>query len=148
MMLDNRGMGMVEIVVGFVLLAIVAASFIKIIDLSSDMTQKSVDVQNENNDIKKRYYEGYNYSDNNKQVFSVESPISVELQEWHKEGDFFTEWHKDSSGQFVSQESSSTPFEINTKLYTIRDTKYSTANTVNFFAKYVYEKPLLVTEVE
>ena len=140
-MLNNKGMSLVEIVVGFVLIAILFGSFIKIIDLSSEMTQTSVDTRKNNNELKSRYYDGYNYNQNGKQVFSVDTGAQVSIQEWHKDGDYFTEWKKKASGEF--EESTPTGIVIqlnNTLLHVITNKINPNSNSSDFFARYVYTK--------
>ena len=111
MNLNNKGMSMVEVVVGFVLLAIVFASFIKIINLASDMTESSIDIRKHNDDL--------------------------------KNGDYYDGWHKSSDGEFVRDEVDSYECNLNnTSLYKIEDLNNSNANTVYFFAKYVYSRPI------
>ena len=54
--LDNRGNTMVEIMVGFVLILIIIASFMQIIKLSSNMTMYSVDENKKLAQIQEEYY--------------------------------------------------------------------------------------------
>ncbi|MCR5205473.1 MAG: hypothetical protein K6E47_10480 [Lachnospiraceae bacterium] len=54
--LDNRGNTMVEIMVGFVLILIIIASFMQIIKLSSNMTMYSVDESKKLAQIQEEYY--------------------------------------------------------------------------------------------
>ena len=58
--LDNKGSSMVEIVVGFALILIIIASFLQIINLSSNMTMESVDTQKKLAALQDEFYGGVN----------------------------------------------------------------------------------------
>lgn len=102
---DNKGMTLVEVVVGFVLLTIIVTSFIKIIKLSSEMTKNSVDILNRNVSFEEKYYDGKNYSVGNKNAFKDTSTPTIsiiEIREFYKQtdGDYFEQWHPDENGVF------------------------------------------------
>ena len=59
--MNNKGMTLVEVMAGFMLLVVVMTSFIKIIDLSSKLTQISADTKKNRSEFEKKYYEGINY---------------------------------------------------------------------------------------
>ena len=59
---DNRGMTLVEVVAGFLLLVVVMTSFIKIIQLSSRLTTISSDAKSNNLEFEEKYYSGINYT--------------------------------------------------------------------------------------
>ena len=142
MKLNDKGMTMVEVVVGFVLLAIVFAAFIKIINLASDMTQSSIDIRKQNDDLKKAYYSGVDKSENGIVLSSTLIPKTIKIKEWTKNGDYYDGWHKNSDGEFVIESVSSYECTLNnTALYRIEDLNNSNANAVYFFAKYVYTRP-------
>ena len=141
--MNNKGMSMVEVVVGFVLLAIVFTSFIKIINLASDMTESSIDIRKQNDDLKNAYYSGVDKSENGIVLTSSIVPDTIKLKEWTKNGDYYDGWHKSSDGEFVRDEVDSYECNLNnTSLYKIEDLNNSNANTVYFFAKYVYSRPI------
>lgn len=59
---DNSGNTMVEILVAFVLIMIMAAAFYGIIRLSSNMTMYSVDKSNDRKSYMEKYYQDYENS--------------------------------------------------------------------------------------
>ena len=61
MNIDNKGMSLVEVLAGFLLLVVVMTGFTKIIQLSSKLTTISADTKKNNLDFEKKYYEGTNY---------------------------------------------------------------------------------------
>ena len=61
MKLDNKGFTLVEIMAGFSLLMVIMVSFVKIINLSSELTTAAIDTQKSYSDFYEKYYEGKNY---------------------------------------------------------------------------------------
>ncbi len=59
--LNNRGTTLVEITIGFLMLAIILTSFIKILKLSTEMTEDAVKTKDKNLLFEEKYYAGYNY---------------------------------------------------------------------------------------
>ncbi len=59
--MNNRGTTLVEITIGFLMLAIIMTSFIKIIKLSTEMTEDAVKTKDKNLLFEEKYYAGYNY---------------------------------------------------------------------------------------
>ncbi len=59
--MNNRGTTLVEITIGFLMLAIILTSFIKILKLSTEMTEDAVKTKDKNLLFEEKYYAGYNY---------------------------------------------------------------------------------------
>lgn len=151
MKLDNRGSTLVEITAGFLMLVIIMASFIKIINLSSEMTEKAIDLKNDNLEFDKRYYTGQNYNVDGGTAFRsgddevVTIGDGIKLTEWHKQagGDYYVEWYKDSNNKMVLSNSAATPIPLNNiKLYhieNVRDKKAAKGNIYRY--KYSVSTP-------
>lgn len=137
-------MSLVEVVAGFVVLVIAFASFIKIINISSDMTQSSVDTRNVNNELKEYYYNGYYDKKDNNDVFSNgASQNEIFLTEWHKDGDYFNEWKKQDSGNFGGvSDTNNTKISLGNMELDIINGKLNISST-DFFARFVYKRPSL-----
>lgn len=103
MKLNNKGTTLVEVIAGFVLLVVLMTSFMKIIDLSSELTSTAIDTRNDSINFKKAYYNGYNYQVNGKNAFvSSKVALNVSITEWEKDlstGEF-KEFHKNANGKY------------------------------------------------
>ena len=149
--MDNKGMSLVEIVAGFVVIVIAFASFIKIINLSSEMTQSSVDTRNANNELKEYYYNGYYDSKDGVDVFTAGNTVSsIQLVEWHKSssGDYYEEWYKNDSGIMVTKDTSTiyipqTTIPLSNTELVIINGKIK-QSTTDFLARYVYTRPVVI----
>ena len=110
--MNNKGSTLVEVTVGFLMLAIILTSFIKIIDLSSELTEKAVNTKKNNLFFEEKYYEGYNYptGNDNKMAFredfdlrtSDNKLVVIQLKELKKNGDFFDQLKLGKIGTFES----------------------------------------------
>lgn len=128
---------MVEITAGFMMMVIIMASFIKIIKLSSEMTEAAVDMKNNNLEFDRRYYTGYNYDVDGGTAFISGSGETIEFQEngatvpiklteWHKKtnDDYFEEWYKNGDKFKLSIPSGNKTIELNNiKLYHIENVR-------------------------
>lgn len=151
MKMDNRGSTLVEITAGFLMLVIVMASFIKIIDLSSRMTETAVDMKKDNLEFDERFYAGYNYnvdggtafrSGDDEIIVFTEGGATVPLQltEWHKQsdGDYYEEWKKSGDKFVLSNTSSNLKIALNNvKLYHIENVRDKEIAKVNIY-RYKY----------
>ncbi len=160
MKLDNRGTTLVEITAGFLMMAVIFISFIKIIKLSSTMTTAAIDYKNYTLGFEEKYYNGYNYkikykntSDyafrNNENGMELITKGNIILTEWHKEadGEYFEEWHPDAEGQMASFESENTPVTIKLEdvgLVMIENVRDSSISKYKIF-RYVYTSPTTVS---
>ena len=108
MKLNNKGTTIIEITAGFLMMAVVLTSFIKIIKLSAEMTNAAIDMKKNTIAFEEQYYKGQNNkTSDNKYAFRtseegmvIQSAV-VTLTEWHKQADgYFNEWHKDTDGKF------------------------------------------------
>ena len=107
---NNMGTTLVEVTVGFLMLAIILTSFIKIIKLSSDMTINAINTEKNNMLFEQKYYSGYNYSVNDTGTlafrtdmdltYSDGSAFVIELNELTKNGDYFKQLKLNNSGIF------------------------------------------------
>ena len=61
MRMNDKGFTLVEVMAGFSLLVVLMVSFVKIINISSNLTIAAVDAKNKTNDFYKSYYSGENY---------------------------------------------------------------------------------------
>ena len=61
MKLNNKGTTLVEVTAGFLMLIVIMTSFIKIINLSSEMTNTATDMKTKNLAFEEEYYKGVNY---------------------------------------------------------------------------------------
>lgn len=151
MKMDNRGSTLVEITAGFLMLVVVMASFIKIINLSSEMTETAVDMKKNNLEFDQKYFTGYNYDVNGESAFRSGSDeivvfteggasVPLKLIEWHKlsGSDYYEEWHE-SNGKFVqSTPTNARVFELsNIKLYHIENVRDKTIAKGNIY-RYKY----------
>ena len=108
MKLNNKGTTLVEITAGFLMMAVIFTSFIKIIELSSEMTSAAIDMKNNSIAFEEQYYKGQNNkTSDNKYAFRTASEgmviagTTVSITEWHKQNDgYFQEWHKGTDGKF------------------------------------------------
>lgn len=152
MKMDNRGSTLVEITAGFLMLVIVMASFIKIINLSSEMTDKAVDIKNDNLEFDKRYYTGLNYNVDGGTAFrsgddevidiGEGNPKKIVLTEWHKlaGSDYYEEWHVGNSKKMELFPVTETPITLNyIKLYHIENVRDKNAAKVNIY-RYKYSE--------
>ena len=126
--LGNKGTTLVEVVAGFLMLAVILTTFIKMINLSSKMTKAAVDTKKNSLEFEEKYYQGYNYNIKEKNseakpAFrseitvkdSTDNDLQISLKEWHKQedGDYFIEWHEDTDGKFKRFKSDGSLFENN-----------------------------------
>ena len=148
MKMDNKGSTLVEITAGFLMLVIIMASFIKIINLSSEMTEKAIDLKNDNLEFDKRYYAGQNYNVDGGTAFrsgddevidlGEGDPKKLTLTEWHKQAgsDYYVEWYKDSNNKMVTDDPAATHIPLNNiKLYhieNVRDKKAAKGNIYRY----------------
>ena len=119
--LGNKGTTLVEVTAGFLMMAVVLTTFIKIIRLSSEMTATAVDTKKNNLEFEEKYYQGYNYKVGSDTAFRSEMTVkdtnntdmAITLSEWHKQddGDYFVEWHEDTDGKFKRFKSDGTLLE-------------------------------------
>ncbi len=147
MKMDNRGSTLVEITAGFLMLVVVMVSFIKIINLSSEMTKTAIDIKSKNIEFDRRYYAGYNYNVDGGAAFRVSGDgttvsITMQLTEWHKmsSGDYFEEWHeKDGKLQTFDKKADGTPLNgqvisiSNIVLYRIENVRDKNMAKVNIY---------------
>ena len=119
--LGNKGTTLVEVTAGFLMMAVVLASFIKIIKLSSEMTTAAVDTKKNNLEFEEKYYQGYNYKVGSDTAFRSDmtvkdtsgNELEITLSEWHKQtdGDYYVEWHEHTDGLFKRFKSDGTLLE-------------------------------------
>ncbi len=146
MKMDNRGSTLVEITAGFLMLVVIMASFIKIINLSSEMTKAAIDMKNKNIEFDRRYYAGYNYNVDGGTAFRSSGDgttvsITIQLTEWHKRSDgYFEEWHeKDNKFQTFDKKADGTPLNgqvisvPNIILYRIENVRDNNTAKVNIY---------------
>ena len=107
MKLNNKGTTLVEVTAGFLMLIVIMTSFIKIINLSSEMTNTATDMKTKNLAFEEEYYKGYNYkltSGENNGQYAFRDYSSMLLKD--KTGIVIpvtlTECQKDSSGEYIS----------------------------------------------
>lgn len=79
MKMNNKGFTLVEVMAGFSLLVVLMVSFVKIIKLSSDLTNAAVEMRNNNTDFYETYYSGENYYVNGKTAFRKTKENSINL---------------------------------------------------------------------
>ena len=144
MKMDNKGSTLVEITAGFLMLVIIMASFIKIINLSSEMTEKAIDLKNDNLEFDKRYYAGQNYNVDGGTAFrSGDDEVitigdGIKLIEWHKQAgsDYYEEWHVGNSKKMELFPTTGITIALNnTKLYhieNVRDKKAAKGNIYRY----------------
>ena len=156
MKLDNKGTTLVEITAGFLMMAVIFVSFIKIIKLSSTMTTAAIDYKNNTLGFEEKYYNGYNYKVKYKNTseyafrnedngIEIMTKGNIVLTEWHKEddGDFFTEWHRDEDGQMTSVALGDNPVTVklnNISLMMIENIRDSGISKYKIF-RYLYTRP-------
>ena len=154
MKLDNKGSSLVEITAGFLMLVVIMASFIKIINLSSEMTDTAVDMKNSNLEFNKRYYTGYNYTVNDGTAFRAGGGETVEfhdddnaivplkLTEWHRQsdGDYFEEWNENTDFKIVYSSNNETITLNNITLYHIENVKDYDMARIGLY-RYRYDSP-------
>ena len=83
MKMDNKGMTIVEVMAGFMLLVVVTVSFVKTVKLASELTTASVDAKNNSSEFNYKYYSGNNYTTtyNKKTVSAFRDTASGIVQE-------------------------------------------------------------------
>ena len=118
MKMDNKGMTIVEVMAGFMLLVVITVSFVKTVRLASELTTASVDSKNNSSEFNYKYYSGNNYkttyNKQSKDAFRDEASgilkdsgavVEIKISEWHladdAENGIFKEYQKDSTGKFV-----------------------------------------------
>lgn len=151
MKLDNRGSTLVEITAGFLMLVVIMASFIKIINLSSEMTESAVDMKKNNLEFDRKYYDGLNYNIDGKTAFRSDDStivnfvidnvtVPVSLTELHKQtdGDYFDEWNENTEFKVVIP-SDAEPMELNNiKVFHIENIRdYDMARVGLYRYKYI-----------
>ena len=151
MKLDNRGSTLVEITAGFLMLVVIMASFIKIINLSSEMTESAVDMKKNNLEFDRKYYDGLNYNIDGKTAFRSDDStivnfvidnvtVPVSLTELHKQtdGDYFDEWNENTEFKVVIP-SDAEPMELNNiKVFHIENIRdYGMARVGLYRYKYI-----------
>lgn len=161
MRLDNKGSTMVEITIGFLLLIILFASFIKIIDLSSQMTDYSIDVKNKNLEYEKMYYgieeksivdagfreldDIYIVTSGSNQNISDSSGTKLQIQICELNKDDFFAWVNDSTTNAWSSAETSQILTLNNiSLKRLENINDENASKIQIF-KYVYTPPVVET---
>ena len=158
--MNNKGMTLVEVVCGFLLLVVAITSFIKIIDLSAKLSSTAVTTKEKNLNFEELYYSGQNYKLKNKKVAfreymevidtSTNAPLAINLTEWHPDGKgYFLEWNKNDKGLMELHEKDSVGNPLtsvslllkNTRLKRIENIYDTDATRVCVF-RYVYEEAL------
>ena len=106
MKLNNKGSTLVEITAGFLMLIVIMASFVKIINLSSEMTNTATEMKTKNLEFEKAFRDGVNYKvsggsyngqyafrDYNSMILKDNNDSAIEI--------YLAECQKDSSGSYV-----------------------------------------------
>lgn len=89
MKMNNKGFTLVEVMAGFSLLVVLMVSFVKIINISSDLITAAVDTKEKTSDFYKSYFSGRNYytaiknnasTNNDKPAFRLSTENAIEFQ--------------------------------------------------------------------
>ncbi len=142
MKLNNKGMSLVEIAVGFVLLVICIASFEKIINLSTEMTSTSIDSKNKRNVFKERYFDGdaskFHVETASQKIEGADDKIDIVIELKELSG----APGKDGDGKLLLNYIPSTSILLdNVKIKKIENFNDNTMSKTAFIAKYIYTKP-------
>lgn len=151
MKLDNRGSTLVEITAGFLMLVVIMASFIKMINLSSEMTESAVDMKKNNLEFDRKYYTGLNYNVDGKTAFRSDDSttvnfvidnvtVPVSLTELHKQtdGDYFDEWNENTEFKVIIPSNANTMELKNIKVFHIENIRdYDMARVGLYRYKYI-----------
>jgi len=151
MKLDNRGSTLVEITAGFLMLVVIMASFIKMINLSSEMTESAVDMKKNNLEFDRKYYTGFNYNVDGKTAFRSDDSttvkfvidnvtVPVSLMELHKQtdGDYFDEWNENTEFKVIIPSNANTMELKNIKVFHIENIRdYDMARVGLYRYKYI-----------
>ncbi len=151
MKLDNRGSTLVEITAGFLMLVVIMASFIKMINLSSEMTESAVDMKKNNLEFDRKYYTGLNYNVEGKTAFRSDDSTTVNfvidnvtvplsLTELHKQtdGDYFDEWNENTEFKVIIPSNANTMELKNIKVFHIENIRdYDMARVGLYRYKYI-----------
>ena len=89
MKMNNKGFTLVEVIAGFTLLVVLMVSFVKIVKLSTGLTNAATDLKSKTMDFYKSYYNGMNYiAENSKPAFRISKnsannlKLSIEINEY------------------------------------------------------------------
>ena len=148
MKLNNKGTTLVEVTAGFLMLIVIMTSFIKIINLSSEMTNTATDMKAKNIAFEEKYYKGYNYkltSGDYSGQYAFREYSSMLLKD--KNGIVIpvtlTECQKDSSGEFTSIGASTITLSgVNIyKIENIKDTSLTRKSVFRYARNYTDPNP-------
>ena len=131
MKMDNKGMTLVEIVVGFLLLVVILTSFIKIINLSSELTSAAVDSKKDKLEFEEKYYNGVNYTVSNGST-TVNAFRDTGTDVFGTDPIVLTEVYKDSNGKFQDKSTVTITFD-NIKLLLIENLNDKTISRMRIF---------------
>ena len=131
MKMDNKGMILVEIIVGFLLLVVILTSFIKIINLSSELTAAAVDSKNDKLEFEEKYYNGVNYPVVNGST-TVNAFRETGNDIFGSDPIILKEVYKDSNGKFQDKGTVTVSFD-NIKLLLIENLNDKTISRMRIF---------------
>ena len=154
MKLNNKGTTLVEITAGFLMLIVIMTSFIKIINLSSEMTNTATDMKTKNLEFEKAFRNGVNYkvtggSYNGQYAFREYDSMILKRKVNDNSEDYqiisveLTECQKDSSGSFLKNPSA-TPITLSdVHIFRIENLKDTSMSRISVF-RYArnYTKPI------
>lgn len=149
MKLNNKGTTLVEVTAGFLMLIVIMTSFIKIINLSSEMTNAATDMKSKNLAFEEEYYKGVNYKltsgdYNGQYAFREYSSMLLKDKTGNVISVTLTECQKDSSGEFTSI--GANPIELSGvnifRIENIKDKSMSRTSVFRYARDYTEPNPV------
>ena len=143
MKLNNKGTTLVEITAGFLMLIVIMTSFIKIINLSSEMTNTATDMKTKNLEFEKAFRDGVNYkvtggSYNGQYAFREYDSMILKDNTNQVITVSLTECQKDSTGNYIDTGTSSIELSgVNIfRIENVRDTSKSRISVFRYARNY------------
>ena len=132
MKINNKGMTLVEVIVGFLLLVVIMTTFIKIINLSSELTSAALDSKKDKLEFESKYYDGVNYPVTNGST-STNAFRETGTDIFGDTPIVLTEVKKDNNGKFQNNDNAVAISFTNIKLILIENLNDRTISRMRIF---------------